>query len=40
MIQFLSGVAVGGVLTLAGVVAAVRKWPTRFDDLLEFIRKQ
>lgn len=40
MIEFLSGAAVGGVLALAAVVAAMRKFPTRFDDLLEFIRKQ
>ncbi len=40
MIEFLSGAAVGGVLVLAGVVASMRKWPARFDDLLEFIRKQ
>lgn len=36
---FLSGVLVGAVLFAVAVGYAVRKWPAKYDDVIEYLRK-
>jgi hypothetical protein len=36
---FLSGALVGAIALLVLVGVAVRRYPTQYDDLIEFVRK-